>query len=88
MKKYIISNAQHIESDGLAHSITSLFNTKEEAQKILKLQYNKLNNMIKNAEDKYDVYENELTDDSYSINISNIYGFEYYDAFICEIEVK
>lgn len=87
MKKYIVSFAEHQESDGLGSSVSNVFESKEEAYNRLKEEYDYLIDNINKSKETYEFYENELTDDSYYIEVSNIYGWEYYESHIVEIEV-
>lgn len=87
MKKYIIIYASHIESDGLDSGNSIVCDTKEEAQRILKKNYQELKNLIEQEDCSKEFYDDELNKDSYYISLSSTYGFAYYQAQIKEIEI-
>lgn len=87
MKKYIIIYASHIESDGLDCGNSIVCDTKEEAQQILKENYQGLKKSINKEECSKEFYEDELTNDGYYISLSSTYGFAYHQAQIKEIEI-
>ncbi len=80
MKKeiYIVVFSSHLETEGLDSSIR-IANTLEEAQKIMKNNYDYLHSSDCNY---YEVYEDTIDEDSYSIEAEYIDGFEFYEAHI------
>ena len=87
MKKYIIIYASHIESDGLDSGNSIVCDTREEAQQILKNNYQGLKKSINKEDCSKEFYDDELNNDSYYISLSSTYGFAYYQAQIKEIEI-
>ena len=86
-KLYIAVFSNHIESDGLYSSV-QVYLTKEAACAAIKEEYDRLHDIFNSEECFKEFYDDELTDDSFYINLENTYGYEYFEAHVEELEVK